>query len=156
MKEKVKKAAFEYYLLLKETCKTKMKHLSYETLQMQEYLTSNQFNRDEIKLLYSLRSKSYPAKGNFKNMNKGNMNCIFQCNQIETQDHVFQNCNPILRRLNLDHTEQMTSIYGSHSEQKSAIQVFVKIDQMRKHMIDNLPPREAIARTQNNNICDSL
>ena len=84
------------------------------------------------------------------------MNCIFQCDQIETQDHVFQNCNPILRRLSLDRREQMTSIYGSPSEQKNAIQVFAQIHQMRKHMIDNLPPGEAIARTQSNIICNKL
>ena len=29
VKEKIHKAAFEHYLLLKETCKTKMKHLTY-------------------------------------------------------------------------------------------------------------------------------
>ena len=66
VKEKVNIAAFNSYLLLKETSKTKMKPLIYEELQIQDYLTSHQFNRDEIKLLFSLRSKCYPSKANFK------------------------------------------------------------------------------------------
>ena len=133
-----------------------MKPLIYEEIQMQKYLTSNQFNREEVKLLYSLRSKCYPSKANFKNMNKGNLKCIFLCDQVETQEHVFQHCEPILRRLKLTHTEQIKSIYGSPLEQKSAIQIFVKIDQMRKLMIDNLPPGETNARTQDNIIPNHL
>ena len=50
----------------------------------------------------------------------------------------------------------MASIYGSPSEQKNAIEDFVEINQMRKHMIDNRPPGEAIGRTQNNIIFDQL
>ena len=155
VKEKVTKAAFKSYLLLKETNKTKMKQLTYDKFQMQEYLTSSEFNRDEIKLLYSLRSKTYLAKANFKNMNKGNLKCVFQCDQIETQEHIFQNCEPILRRLNLHHIEQIKSVFGSPNEQKMAIQVFIKIDKMRKYMID-LPPGGATARTQNNIMSDKL
>ena len=44
IKEKVQKAAFKNYLSLREASKTKMKPLIYEELQMQKYLTSNQFN----------------------------------------------------------------------------------------------------------------
>ena len=54
-------------------------------------------------------------------MNKGNLKCIFLCDQVETQEHVFQHCGPILRRLKVTHTEQIKSIYGSPLEQKSAI-----------------------------------
>ena len=132
-----------------------MKQLTYDKFQMQEYLTNGEFNRDEIKLLYSLRSKTYLAKANFKNMNKGNLKCVFQCDQIETQEHIFQNCEPILRRLNLHHIEQIKSVFGSPNEQKMAIQVFIKIDKMRKYMID-LPPGGATARTQNNIMSDKL
>ena len=156
IKEKVQRAAFKNYLSLREASKTKMKPLIYEEFQMQKYLTSNQFNREEVKLLYSLRSKCYPSKANFKNMNKGNLKCIFLCDQVETQEHVFQHCEPVLRRLKLTHTEQIKSIYGSPLEQKSAIQIFVKIDQMRKFMIDNLLPGETNARTQDNIIPNHL
>ena len=89
-------------------------------------------------------------------MNKGNLNCIFLCGQEETQEHVFQHCEPILTKLQLTHIEQIKNIYGSPTEQKSEIQIFVKIDQMRKQMIDKLPPGELNARTQDNIVCDNL
>jgi hypothetical protein len=44
VKEKVTKAAFKSYLLLKETNKTKMKQLTYDKFQMQEYLSCSDFN----------------------------------------------------------------------------------------------------------------
>ena len=75
--QKVRKAAFEFYLLLQEKCKKKMESLKYEDVQVQEYLKNSQVTIDEIKLLFSLRSKCYPSKMNFKKLNKGNLNCIF-------------------------------------------------------------------------------
>ena len=96
---KVTKAAFQFYLLLQEKCKKKLESLKYEDLQMQEYLINSSFNTAEIKLLISLRSKCYPSKMNFKKLNKGNLKCIFNCNQVETQTHVFENCEPILSKL---------------------------------------------------------
>ena len=81
-------------------------------------------------------------------MNKGSLTCIFKCDQIETQDNVFEHCEPVLAKLKFRHTQKVENIYGSLTEQKSAIQVFTKIDQIRKNMIDNLPPGGATARTQ--------
>ena len=62
---------------------------------------------------------------------------------------MFEHCEPILAKMNFKHKEKVENIYGSLTEQKSAIQVFTKIDQIRKNMIDNLPPGGAHARTQN-------
>jgi hypothetical protein len=50
--------------------------------------------------------------------------------------------------MNFKHTEKVKNIYGSLTEQKSAIQVFTEIDKIRKTMIENLPPGGATARTQ--------
>ena len=153
---KVTKAAFQFYLLLQEKCKKKLESLKYEDLQMQEYLINSSFNTAEIKLLISLRSKCYPSKMNFKKLNKGNLKCIFNCNQVETQTHVFENCEPIVSKLGYSHTEQLKSIYGTHTEQKSAIKVFLEIDIIRQQMIDDLLPGEDFARTQDTFICNRL
>ena len=83
-------------------------------------------------------------------MNKGNLKCSLNCDQIETQIHIFENCEPVLSRLNITETITLNGIYGSITEQKSAVKVFVKADKMRKQMINNLLPGEENARTQDN------
>ena len=65
-------------------------------------------------------------------MNKGSLTCICKCDQIETQDHVFEHCEPVLAKMNFRHTQKVENIYGSLTEQKRAIQVFTKIYQIRK------------------------
>ena len=150
MKCRVHKAAFSSYLKMKETCKKKMNKLNYEEFKIQKYLLSSQFNSKEKKLLFSLRSNCYPAKNNFRNMNKGNLLCMLNCNQVETQSHIFENCEPVLSRLDQTQLKPLDSIYGSLNEQKSAVEVFLKIDILRKQLIDNLLPGEAYARTQDN------
>ena len=135
---------------MKETCRKKMSSLRYEQLKAQDYIISTQFNSEEKRLFFSLRSNCYPAKINFKYMNKGNLKCSLNCDQIETQIHVFENCEPVLSRLNITETITLNGIYGSITKQKSAVKVFVKIDKMRKQMINNLLPGEENAGTQDN------
>ena len=108
--EKVQKAAFSSYLAMKEKSKTKMKYLKYDKFERQDYLSNKMFNRSEIKLLFALRSKCFSAKNNFKKMNKGSLQCIFKCAQIETQDHVFEHCEPILAKMNFKHKEKVENI----------------------------------------------
>ena len=64
--KKVKKAAFRKYLILKMDSKKKQGHLQYEQLEIQPYPASSKFSLKEKQLLYSLRSKCYPAKINLK------------------------------------------------------------------------------------------
>ena len=71
-------------------------------------------------------------------MNKGNLKCRLNCDEIETQIHIFENCEPLLSRLNIAQTIPVNSIYGSPIEQKSAVELFLKVDKMRRLMIDNL------------------
>ena len=44
----------------------------------------------------------------------------------------------------------VNKIYGSLLEQKSAVETFLKIDKMRKKLVNNLLPVEVTARTQDN------
>ena len=80
---------------------------------------------------------------------------MFQRDQIETREHIFPNCEPIVRRLNLYHIEQIKSVFRSPNEQKMAIEVFIKVNKMRTYMLD-LPPGGATARIQNNMMSDKL
>ena len=63
-----KQAAFEFMIKLKNGL-SKIENVIYETFSTQEYLKSKSFNSEERNLLYSLRSRSHPAKMNYKKMN---------------------------------------------------------------------------------------
>ena len=115
-----------------------MKDLQYNEFKMQPYLNSNIFSTSEKQLLFSLRSKSYSAKMNFKKLHKKNLKCVFQCNEEETKCHIFQKCEPILTKLGFKNIPSLDKIYGSLVDQKSALLIYTQIDQMRKQMISDM------------------
>ena len=81
---KVRKPAFESHLELKERSKKQLKNPNYKDFGMQPHLNSNKF---------STSKKCYPAKMNFKKLNKKDIKCVFKCDEEETQCHIFQNCH---------------------------------------------------------------
>ena len=94
--EKIVTAAFKEYIKLKQSCKKKLENVHYFNLSIQPYMISTKFSLDDKKLLYSLRSKCYQAKLNFRKQNKGNLQCRLGCSSDETQSHIFEECTPIL------------------------------------------------------------
>ena len=120
--------------------KKKMHKLVYKSLGIQPYMSNSDFSHSEVKLLYALRSNCYPAKMNFRKMNRGNLKCIFKCDQNETQSHIFENCQPLRTKLNLNTNVKLEYIYGTVSQQKKAVSIFLKIDNInckfhiRKHI----------------------
>ena len=147
IQKKIEQASFLYYLSLKEKCRKKLQNFKYDRLRTQDYLTNGQFSQEEINLLFALRSKSYPAKMNYRKMNRGDLKCILKCDQLETQSHIFENCTPIHNKLNIISTMKIDYIYGSVSQQKEAISVFIRIDNMRNLMESNILPGGTDART---------
>ena len=139
VRKKVERAAFSNYLNLKEDSKKKLKDLHYEKLQIQPYLLSSQLTFKQKQLLYSLRSKCYPARMNFKKLNKGNLRCRFKCDSEETQDHIFENCGPIQARISYPVNVNLNQIFGSLDDQHKVINCLTTIDHVRKLMIDILP-----------------
>ena len=61
----------------------------------QEYLTSDEINTEEKKLLFNLRSIMLDIKVNFKNKYNGNLRCTFCDKEEESAQHLL-NCNEIL------------------------------------------------------------
>ena len=117
-----------------------MQDLKYDRLRTQDYLINGQFSQEEINLLFALRSKSYAAKMSFRKINRGDLKCVFQCGQLETQSHIFENCKPIQNQLNYIPTMKIENIYGTVSQQKEAISVFIRIDHMRNLMKSDILP----------------
>ena len=149
VKTKVRNAAFKEYLTLKEDSRKKLNNLHYEELIIQPYLASSQFSLDEKQLLYSLRSKCYPAKMNFKKLNKGNLGCRFLCDSEETQNHIFDDCGPIRARIRNSFPVHvnLNNIFGSIQDQIEVIKYLSEIDNVRKQMIEDILPGGFLART---------
>ena len=147
IKQKVEKEAFEHYLRLKDKCKKKMRELQYDKLGIQPYIINGDFTLKQIKLLFSLRSKCYPARLNFRKLNRGNLRCSLGCSEDESQDHIFEKCEPIRVKLKLTKDSNIGLIYGSVREQKEIITLFEQIDDQRKIMISDILPGGLLART---------
>ena len=95
------------------------------------YLKSNlindQFTMKHIKLLFSLRSKSYPAKTNFTKMHRGNLRCRCGCLQAETQTHIFENSEVLKSKVNSESKSSINQIFESVIDQKKSILFFEKL-----------------------------
>ena len=146
IKIKVEKAAFSLYMQ-KIINKKKLCDITYNQFACQPYMNNKRFGVKEVKLMCLLRSKSYPAKNNFRKMYRNNLKCIFNCDSIETQSHIFEECEPIRSKLNNPISVQLEMIFGSIEEQSDIIGKLVQIDSVRKKMKDNLLPGGAAART---------
>ena len=127
-----------------------MKDVHYDKFEMQSYMKSSKLNLDEIRLLFALRSKSYHAKMNYKKMNKGNLKCTFLCDSEETQDHIFESCQPIQSRISYPVNVNLKDIYRNIQDQINIIKILTVIDNERKLIIDDRhsPTWGSNARTQ--------
>ena len=105
-----------------------MKELNYTKFEIQPFMTNGHFSLKQIKLLFALRSKCYPAKLNIRKMSKGNLMCRLGCNQEESQTHIFENCEPLRLKLNIKRNMSIVLIYGSVDDQKRAITLFELIE----------------------------
>ena len=124
-----------------------IKSLEYKSFGIQPYLTCERFSLKQIKLFYTLRSKCYSAKINFKKMNKGNLTCRFLCNSEETQSHIFENCEPIKSKISYPMNINLQDIYGSIDDQIGTIKYLVIIDNVRSSIIEDSLPGGVNART---------
>ena len=127
-----------------------MRYLVYKEFKMQPYMNTSTFNTQEINLLFSLRSKCYPAKMNLKKMHRGDLKCSLKCDVQETQFHIFQECEPIKTKLVISSYPKLEDIYKSVTHQKNAVIIFTKIDLMRKQLKESILPGGLAARAPAN------
>ena len=122
----------------------KVKHIEYESLQMQPYLRSKNIHSEEVNSITALRSKCVRTiRSNFSKMFKNRLTCPLLCNKespmIDTQDHVLicsklkepNPCNLVIG-----------DVFGSVEEQEQVGQVFSKAMRQRKRLLDefdNIP-----------------
>ena len=136
IKELINKAAFIEYSKEKSD-KFKLNQLQYKKLQLQPYLAKSGLSNKEINLLYSLQSRSHPAKSNYKKIHNNHLLCIFGCLNEENQQHIFESCQPLRDQLVLREGVKINDIYGDLSHQKLAISSFIQIEEKRLEKIED-------------------
>ena len=141
----VKEAAFKQYKEKQES-ERKIRDLKYEKFELQKYLKSEVFSKEERELLVRLRSKCYNAKANFRKMHQNKTDCSFGCPEVEDQEHIFVNC----QKFNKTHEVDFENIDKTVEKQKEVIEVFVNVDKERKHAMEALLPGGDTARTPAN------
>ena len=139
IKQLIQKAAFKYFTDIQSTHK-KIKDIQYEALNIQTYLVDKSFSQKERKLLYLLRSHCHKSKFNFKKLFKNEIFCRFGCSEIEDQIHTFTKCLPLNSISENTQKTPYSNIYGSSTEQKQILSVYVKIDNTRCHKLKHLLP----------------
>ena len=118
---KVKSAAFQELKNMQEKHK-KLDQVVFSDFIIQPYLKSNLFSKDEIKLLYLLRSKCHSSKQNFRKLYKNDTRCTFQCPDVEDQTHVFTQCYPIISQTTeANKLLKYDDIFGDLLQQKNII-----------------------------------
>ena len=142
LKKNAMSAAFEQ---LKTTLltHTKVRNISYDHLEIQNYLKSDGLSGEEIKTLTSFRSNcTRNIRSNFKKMFTS-LDCPLQCDgqtpQLDTPNHILK-CKKLR---SISKGEDINHIYGTIVEQETISKVLCKLMRKRnillEHMASNLP-----------------
>ena len=88
VKEKVNKSAFEYLISVQKS-HSKIRSIKYSKLYMQPYMKSELFSKDDISLLFSLRSRTVRGiKNDFSEHFKPNLSCPLCSNHLDSLPEV--------------------------------------------------------------------
>ena len=141
IKTKVREAALKYLNTLKDT-HSKIKHIEYESLQRQAYLTSPLFSNTDVNILFSLRSRMVECKNNFKNKYRdNNLLCPFCSKEHDRQQHMLE--RKILgKKLKKNSIAKENILHGdlfkNVEKQKGVTQLFKEIIEIRKELEEDL------------------
>ena len=138
-----KSAAFNF-LQNKKVNHEKVRHVHYESLKLQEYLTSELFSTKEAQMLTALRSHCIRHK--FSKIFRYYLKCPLNCSELtpheDTQEHVLY-----CKTLNQSHEETPTIqyMYGNLYKQQKLSQKFCTLMGTRTHLLE---PQEEEEETQ--------
>ena len=106
---------------------------------MQEYLQTNRLSTIEKQTLFSLRSRSFDVKSNYKTLFKDNMSCRIcrDPNSYEDEDHTFFRCSDLKHDSDTNtHDIKFEDIYSDLENQIRAIKYFRNIADKRKIILE--------------------
>ena len=149
VKKQVKIKALDY-LKNKQSSHTKSKNMSYNELNLQEYLRpeTNLTNKEKA-FAFASRAHMLDLKNNFK-IGKNDLNCSLGCNQLEEQPHLLS-C-PVIN----SESDQgnYSDIFGTDPKKIEAITKTL-IDKFTKFKTTVHRSPEASAATANSDINDN-
>ena len=127
VKSKIREKVFN---ILKETQEThtKVKHITYNTFKLQDYMKSHMLTNHEVASLFSLRCRTYKSIQN--NFGKKS-NCSLGCPALENQEHWII-CDKTRGNLNTD--IEYTHLFGTLTQQINIVKLFSLLEEERKEL----------------------
>ena len=134
IKKKVKKHAIQYLHQLAQP-HSKSDNLEKNKFKRQQYLTDRRFSKEDVQLLFTLRTKMLYCKSNFRNQFQHNMCCRIckVANTVEDEEHILT-CKALNSQVNPE--AKFSHVYGNVNQQYEIVQVFKNILRRRKVYLD--------------------
>ena len=134
MDKKTHVAAFEYLKKMSRKHSKSEFTWSKSVFEQEKYLSDARFSKQEIQLLFRLRTRMTDVKSNFRNQYQNNMDCQ-TCKETCIEDE-----NHLLVCENLKDEESVktnfSKVYGSIEDQLQIVKVFKKILRKRETILD--------------------
>ena len=136
VKLKIKQAALQYLLNISKK-HDKMNNLKYDTLSMQEYFNTTNFNKTESQLLYKYRTRMSNFAANFPN-GRDSLMCPICLDEatIDSESHNFK-CDKMIILLPEIINKNSTDIYSKDIKiMKEGMEALTQILELRKELFD--------------------
>ena len=113
---------------------SKSENLKNKDFKRQQYFSDRRYSKDDVQLLFRLRTKMLDCKTNFRNQYNNVLTCRIckEDDSIEDEDHIL-NCSVLNDE---EYGVQFSEVYGSADEQYRAVQVFKKVLRRRQVYLD--------------------
>ena len=135
VKQKILSHAVKY---LKEIAEPHSKSIGirHNSFKRQPYFQDRRFSKDDVQLLFALRTKMLECKSNYSELFNKKLHCRL-CNApdvIENEDHLLV-CTVLENEAT---TVQFSDVYGSVNEQYEAIKIFKKVVRKWRVYLDTM------------------
>ena len=124
------------YLLEKAESHSKVRQELYNNLNGLEYLFDPRFSPDLSKLVFSLQTRSYNVRNNFRNQYQNqNINCSLCEVELDEHSHIF-NCD-VIRKVTGNLTSQYEDLFSQDIDKLyEAAKTAKMLDETRKLLLD--------------------
>ena len=133
VKKKIKTHAIQYLKNL-SIPHSKSAEISKNDFKKQSYFQDRRFSKEDVQLLFAMRTKMLDCKTNFSQQYQNKLNCRV-CNvpeSIENEDHLLT-CSV----LNIEQYDvQFSDVFGNCDQQYAAVKAFKKVMRRRKVYLD--------------------
>ena len=123
--KKIDVVAFHYLRDLARKHSKSEHYWDQEKLEQQKYLKDMRFSKQEIQMLFALRTRMIYVKTNFRNLYENNLGCqTCDKDDIEDENHLL-NCETLKDDESVKSNFEM--VYGNVEDQLKIVKIFKKI-----------------------------